>query len=366
MLKNYKIDNISLKNSLEWQDKILKWYQINKRQLPWRKKKYQNFYCVWLSEIMLQQTGVKTAIPYFYKFIRKWPTLNSFSKASLDEIMFNWQGLGYYQRAKNMFKAIDIIKQNYPIKSYEELMKIPGIGTYTAASISAILYDNTKAVVDGNIKRILSRVMRLNPANKTFEKKLNTVAQNLTPKKNNGSYCQALMDLGSLICRPKNPLCKKCPVNSQCHYYIYPEKRIKKMFKNNKKSKFGVAFYLSYKNLVYLEKSDSNFLYGLMKFPCTEFLEINKNDSQKSEKKLEKELISNFLKTIKLKFNKYETYYVKHAFTNFYLKLLVVKIKLKSKNNIRLNGFWMEKKQISCYPFSRLMDKVKIGFDQHE
>ena len=98
------------------------------------------------------------------------PTLNSFSKASLDEIMFNWQGLGYYQRAKNMFKAIDIIKQNYPIKSYEELMKIPGIGTYTAASISAILYDSTKAVVDGNIKRILSRVMRLNPANKTFEK----------------------------------------------------------------------------------------------------------------------------------------------------------------------------------------------------
>ena len=78
------------------------------------------------------------------------------------------------------------------------------------------------------------------------------------------------------------------------------------------------------------------------------------------------ELISNFLKTIKLKFNKYETYYVRHAFTNFYLKLLVVKIKLKSKNNIRLNGFWMEKKQISCYPFSRLMDKVKIGFDQHE
>ena len=208
--------------------------------------------------------------------------------------------------------------------------------------------------------------MRLNPANKTFEKKLNIMAQNLTPKKNNGSYCQALMDLGSLICRPKNPLCKKCPVNSQCHYYIYPEKRIKKMFKNNKKSKFGVAFYLSYKNLVYLEKSDSNFLYGLMKFPCTEFLEINKNDSQKSEKKLEKELISNFLKTIKLKFNKYETYYVRHAFTNFYLKLLVVKIKLKSKNNIRLNGFWMEKKQISCYPFSRLMDKVKIGFDQHE
>ena len=96
-----------------------------------------------------------------------------------------------------------------------ELMKIPGIGTYTAASISAILYDSTKAVVDGNIKRILSRVMRLNPANKTFEKKLSTVAQNLTPKKNNGSYCQALMDLGSLICRPKNPLCKKCPVSKQ-------------------------------------------------------------------------------------------------------------------------------------------------------
>ena len=366
MLKNNKIDNISLKNRHIWQNKILDWYQVHKRQLPWREEKYQNFYCVWLSEIMLQQTGVKTVIPYFYKFLKKWPTFNSFTKASLDEIMFNWQGLGYYQRAKNMFKAINVIKQNYPIKSYEELIKIPGIGSYTAASISAILYGSTKAVVDGNIKRIISRSMKLNPANKTFEKKLNTLAQNLTPKKNNGSYCQALMDLGSLICRPKNPLCEKCPVNTHCYYNIYPEKRVKKVVKSNKKSKFGVAFYISYKNWVYLEKSSSNFLYGLMKFPCSEFLEINKTDSQKSQKKLEKELISNFFKAIKIKFNEYESCYVKHAFTNFYLKLLVVKIELKSKNNIRLNGFWMKKKQISCYPFSRLMDKVKIGFEQHE
>ena len=365
MLKNNKIDNISLKNSYVWQIKILKWYQLNKRQLPWRKEKYQNFYCVWLSEIMLQQTVVKTAIPYFYKFLKKWPTFNAFSEASLDEIIFNWQGLGYYQRAKNMFKAIGIIKQNYPIKSYEELIKIPGIGSYTAASILAILYDSPKAVVDGNIKRILSRVMKLNPADKTFEKKLNAVAQTLTPKKNNGSYCQALMDLGSLICRPKNPLCEKCPVNSHCHYNIYPEKRIKKILQKNKKSKLGVAFYISYKNSVYLEKSDSNFLYGLMKFPCSEFLEINKNNDYKSEKKLEKKLILNFLKTISLELNKFESYYVRHAFTNFYLKLLVVKIELKSKNNIRLNGFWMEKKQISCYPFSRLMDKVKIGFEKN-
>ena len=117
-------------------------------------EKYQNFYCVWLSEIMLQQTGVKTVIPYFYKFLKKWPTFNSFTKASLDEIMFNWQGLGYYQRAKNMFKAINVIKQNYPIKSYEELIKIPGIGSYTAASISQFCMVVLKQLSMGNIKKL--------------------------------------------------------------------------------------------------------------------------------------------------------------------------------------------------------------------
>ena len=368
MVKINKIHNMSLKkvvtkNRSIWQRNILSWYTLNKRKLPWRKKKYQNFYCIWLSEIMLQQTGVKVVKPYFIKFLKKWPNFKTFSKASLEEILFYWQGLGYYQRARNMFKAIDIIKNKKNLKSFEDFIGIPGVGDYTASSISAILYDSSKAVIDGNIKRILSRVVNLNPEEKSFIKNLNFIAQYLTPKKSNGIYCQALMDLGSLICKPKNPLCIKCPVNDCCDYYNSPKKRFTKNIIKNKKRKLGVAFYLNHKNLIYLEKSTNNFLHGLMKFPCSDFIDIN-NIYNSDYSHLEQKLILNFKKKTKLEYDKYEFYYIKHTFSDFYLKLLVVKIELKSKDNIKLNGIWMNKKQISSLPFSKLMEKVRIGFDK--
>ena len=154
--------HISTKFKIDWQKKILNWYSLNKRQLPWREKKYQNFYNIWISEIMLQQTSVKTVIPYYEKFMKKWPSLQSFSRATLDEILLVWQGLGYYQRAKNLYLAKEELKKKDCIKiNIQNLKELPGVGDYVASAICAILKDDSCVVVDGNIKRIISRAFNL-------------------------------------------------------------------------------------------------------------------------------------------------------------------------------------------------------------
>ena len=177
--------DITLAFKKEWQKIILDWYSFNKRDLPWRKKTHQNFYKIWISEIMLQQTTVATVIPFYKRFLKKWPSLKSFSNATLEEILYEWQGLGYYQRAKNLFKAKEFLKSNKLIIDSKNLVNIPGIGEYTSCSISAILKDESCAVVDGNIERIMLRVFGLNRSEKNFKKKIKFLAQNLPPLKNN-------------------------------------------------------------------------------------------------------------------------------------------------------------------------------------
>ena len=143
MKDNY---DITLAFKKAWQKKILDWYFVNKRDLPWRKKTNQNFYKIWISEIMLQQTTVTTVIPFYKRFLKKWPSLKSFFNATLEEILYEWQGLGYYQRAKNLFKAKEFLKSNKLIIDSKNLVNIPGIGEYTSCSISAILKDESCAV----------------------------------------------------------------------------------------------------------------------------------------------------------------------------------------------------------------------------
>ena len=163
--------------SASFSNKLIDWYNQNKRDLPWRKKTYQNFYKIWISEIMLQQTTVATVIPYYKRFLKKWPSLKSFFNATLEEILYEWQGLGYYQRAKNLFKAKEFLKFNKLIINSKSLLNIPGIGEYTSSSISAILKDEPCAVIDGNIERILSRVFDLNRSEKNFKKNINKVSK---------------------------------------------------------------------------------------------------------------------------------------------------------------------------------------------
>ena len=206
-------------NTIFFSNKILKWYNINKRELPWRKTK--NPYFIWISEVILQQTRVEQGKQYYLKFIDSFPDITSLAAASEDEILKLWQGLGYYSRARNLHKGAKQIVQNYngifPNK-YHELLKISGIGPYTAAAIASIAFNIAKAAIDGNVYRVLSRVFEINDPidSSTGKKTFDTLANKLIDNKQPGNYNQALMELGALICKPRNPICENCPLQNNC------------------------------------------------------------------------------------------------------------------------------------------------------
>ena len=200
---------------------LLRWYDRHARTLPWRARKGEipDPYKVWLSEVMLQQTTVPTVQPYFLNFIRRWPTLKSLAEAKEEEVLQRWAGLGYYSRARRLSACAKMLwrEQNgvFP-KDEEELMRLPGIGPYTAAAIAAIAFEKKANVVDGNVERVISRIFSINEPLPFAKRKIKDCAEKLVPEKRCGDYAQALMDLGSEICRPKNPLCQQCPWLTSC------------------------------------------------------------------------------------------------------------------------------------------------------
>ncbi|QCI19548.1 A/G-specific adenine glycosylase [Buchnera aphidicola] len=202
---------------------ILNWFHIfGRKNLPWQKNK--TIYSVWISEIMLQQTQVKTVIPYFIKFLKKYPTINSISLSSENAVLHKWSGLGYYKRAKNIYKAAKIISSKYNGQFpdvFNHVIKLPGIGKTTAGAILSISYNYFFPILDSNVKRILIRLygIKFNKYNKKIDNVLWKKIQSILPLHNAGKFNQALMDLGSLICYPKSPKCNICPINYACMFF---------------------------------------------------------------------------------------------------------------------------------------------------
>ena len=198
---------------------LIQWYSFHKRPLPWRETK--DPYRIWLSEIILQQTQIKQGLPYYLKFTANYPTVFELAKASEDEVLKHWQGLGYYSRARNLHKTAKYVAEElngvFP-KTYKELLTLKGVGDYTASAIASICYEEPVAVVDGNVYRVLSRYFGVDtPINSTEGvKQFKLLAMSLLPKNNIGDYNQALMEFGAKQCKPKSPDCSNCPVDSEC------------------------------------------------------------------------------------------------------------------------------------------------------
>ncbi|MEM7173783.1 MAG: A/G-specific adenine glycosylase [Bacteroidota bacterium] len=203
-------------------DKLLHWYENHKRDLPWRSTKVP--YRIWLSEILLQQTRVVQALPYYEKFIVHFPTVEDLANASEGEVLHLWQGLGYYSRARNLHACAKYIafKLNgvFP-SSYVELIKLPGIGPYTAAAVASIAFKEAVPVLDGNVYRVLSRIFGLKAdiSSSQGKKKFDELARQLMPADWPDSYNQALMEFGALHCTPKKPACVYCPFQKYCYAY---------------------------------------------------------------------------------------------------------------------------------------------------
>lgn len=199
---------------------VLYWYISNQRDFPWRKSK--SAYRVWLSEIILQQTKTSQGLSYYNKIIKTFPTIKELAEASEEQILKLWQGLGYYSRARNLHFTAKYIQNNldgvFP-NDYNSLLKLKGIGPYTAAAISSICFNEKRAAVDGNVYRILARVFNIDTAINSSKgiKTFQELANSLISDRNPGDYNQSMMDIGATICTPKNPKCNQCPLNSICH-----------------------------------------------------------------------------------------------------------------------------------------------------
>jgi A/G-specific adenine glycosylase len=248
---------------------LIQWHLKHKRLLPWKDK--IDVYQVWLSEIMLQQTRVEQGLPYYLKFIEKYPTVNDFANAPIDDILKLWEGLGYYSRARNMHATALNIRDNYNGKfpdTFEGLKKLKGIGDYTAAAIASFAYGLPYAVVDGNVYRVLARYLGQDipidtpQGKKYFQQK----AQELLNEKEPGAHNQAMMDFGSLVCTPKNPKCEACPFASECvafsHNWV--EKLPKKEKKLPKKERFLHYFVFSDGKNIVLNRRGGNDIWKLL------------------------------------------------------------------------------------------------------
>lgn len=300
-------------------EKLLNWYQAHGRKnLPWQKN--QTAYRVWVSEIMLQQTQVSTVIDYYQKFMRSFPNIKKLASAEQDLVLNHWAGLGYYSRARNLHKAAKIVCEKFNNQfpdNFDDLVSLPGIGKSTAGAILSFAFKKATPILDGNVKRVLTRFCAIEgfPGKPEIEKKLWGLAKDFTPSnKFVADYTQAIMDLGATLCTRTKPKCEQCPVSTQCLAFKqnnvakFPFKKPKKAIPT--KTTYFMVF-LNHKNQVLLEKRpDVGIWGGLWSFPETQEPEKNYPDSA----------------LIKLE-------QISHVFSHYKLLATPVLIKLKNKDN---------------------------------
>ncbi|WP_343126524.1 A/G-specific adenine glycosylase [Buchnera aphidicola] len=310
---------------MNFSQRILNWYHFHGRKnLPWKKKK--NVYHIWLSEIMLQQTTVKTVIPFFKKFIKKFQTLQKLSQASLNEILYLWSGLGYYRRAHFVYQTINIIFKKYNgcfPKDILLLQKLPGIGKSTASAILSFTYNFCYAILDSNIKRILIRIYNIQKTSTIFllEKKLWNLINNLISIHHPDKFNQAMMDLGALICTSHNPKCDLCPCQNICIFFKNKKKYILKFPKKKlKKKKVKILLLiLQYKFYIFLiQQNKKKFWPNLFCFPMFFFKKEN--------------FYKKFYKKI---FKKKKNLPILHIFSHMQLLLFPFYLKISNKKNIQ-------------------------------
>ena len=265
---------------MEIYQKLAFWYENEKRDLPWRNT--SDPYKIWISEIILQQTRVAQGTAYYNRFISEFPDIFSLAKAETHDVLKMWQGLGYYSRARNLHEtARFIVSHNsgqFPV-DYSELLKLKGIGDYTAAAIASIAYNEPKAAIDGNVKRVISRLFRVEEEINSLSGKKNicSLAEQILDKANPGRHNQAIMELGAGICLPKNPSCFKCPLNSVC--LALKSNKVAELPLKYKKTKVKNRYftYLIIKkdDTIYLKQRTQNDIWkGLYEFPLIESDEL--------------------------------------------------------------------------------------------
>lgn len=295
---------------------LLDWYDLNAREMPWRIPPAASKagtrpdpYQIWLSEVMLQQTTVAAVVKYFHAFTKRWPDVHALANAEDADVMAEWAGLGYYARARNLLKCARLVSGElggvFP-SSEAELLKLPGVGPYTAAAVAAIAYDLSATVVDANVERVMARIYAVQEPLPTSKEKLTELATGLTPEVRAGDYAQAVMDLGATICG-RNPTCTICPWGSKCAAKTAGNaaELPRKLPKATKPVRHGVSYFVKRDDgAILLEtRPDKGLLGGMLALPSTEWRET--------------EVVAN----PPILADWREAGHIRHAFTHFHLIL---------------------------------------------
>lgn len=314
---------------------LLEWYQEHGRDLPWREKggAHHNPYTVLISEVMLQQTTVATVIPFFERFMQRFPTIQSLAQASIEEVYKYWQGLGYYTRARSLHATAQIIaKQGWP-QTLKEALKLKGLGTYTAASFLALAFNQPETVVDGNVIRIICRLYHFKQPVKEILPQIHELAEKITDEKNPADYASAIMDLGALICTPKNPQCLLCPWQKHCQSFgkkDIEEIPLRKQPLKIEKKGFVYLIFNSKKEIFIRKRTEKGLLSGLWEFPWDDSPDLQFN-AQKTDK------------------------LVTHVFTHIKLTLQIC---ICQSNTLPTEGVFVPPSSLTDYPMSTLMKKI--------
>lgn len=300
---------------------------------------------------MLQQTTVVTVTPYFLAFLARWPTVEALATAELDDVLHAWQGLGYYARARNLHKCARVVAVEFGGTfpgNEAELLTLPGIGPYTAAAIAAIAFDRPTVPVDGNIERVISRLYAMDEPVRQSKHLVQTAAQRILHEDRPGDFAQALMDLGATVCRPKSPLCDKCPWVGACKAYktnaveAYPVKPPKKL----KPTRHGIAFWLENSDhaIWMRRRPEKGLLGGMVEIPSTEWREAVWPDPEAKE-----------LAPLSVEWVTCEGE-VTHTFTHFHLKIKIWRGTTSANSNA--DGFWCHPTGFSELALPTLMKKI--------
>ena len=338
------MNNIKIKTI---QRKIKQYYENNRRTLPWRVNigEKQDPYKTLVSEMMLQQTRVKTVLTYYKNFLKEFPNIKALALAKEDKVLKAWSGMGYYRRATNLHKTAKIILKDYNgniPEEQKELITLPGIGFYTSSAISSFAFGHDEIVIDTNVERFIRRVLNIDEKKSQLDIS-KSYAKIIFPKKDKGSFAQAIMDFSNQYCIKINPKCNVCFISRYCNF-IY-----KKQVKNinvRKKIKFCTSYFILDKdyNFFVRKRKNSKILKGLYEIPSTSWQE---------EKDTETYLLNANKKDI-IVLKKI----IKHEFSHFSLISKIIIIKKKNIHNFNLQGKWVTKESLEKLPISSLTRKI--------
>jgi A/G-specific adenine glycosylase len=337
---------------------LISWYLANHRDLPWRKT--TNPYHIWVSEVMLQQTQVNTVLPYYRMFLQRFASLGRLARADLQDVLKVWEGLGYYARARNLHRAAGIILNHHHgimPDEWEGFRKLPGVGDYIAAAVLSIAFGKPYPVVDGNVKRVLARLLLVEePVNKSTSIKIfKEAAGRLLFAQDPGSFNQAMMELGAMVCRPQQPLCSACPIQRMC--LAYGTGRVGEYPKKLKKSptpQFKIAVGVVFKNgrVLITRRKPEGLLGGLWEFPGGK---IQNNEKAKDACIRELREETNLSVAVDTHLSR-----IKHAYTHFKIVMDVFCCSYIS-GKVTLNGpvdhRWIKLGKLDDYPFPKANHK---------